>query len=181
MKKLFNNNPVLAILGLLLFVYWISFSSSTIPNNQLLAQVGTTIEVDYPQHLMGEGRVNVELVNSSGECQVDDLKISRSKPVVHWGNAASACPANWWVCTAAEREVTQYCKDIYASDPIAIDCRLGNKPSLTEQGGNSTAWVADINPDFSERHEGMVIDASNSDVKYGVNHCSTRPVWCCTK
>lgn len=181
MKKFLTHNPILAVATFSLIAYWVVLTPPSTSNSQFLAQAGTVIE-DTPveQHLMGEGRINVELVNSGGECQVDGLKISRSKPAVHWGDAASACPFNWWVCTAEERGL-KYCKDIYAFDPIAIDCRLGHKPSITEDAGNTSAWVADINPDFSNRNEGMVVDAANGDIKYGVNHCSTRPVWCCTR
>jgi|AP45_3_1055517.scaffolds.fasta_scaffold04879_2 hypothetical protein len=181
MKKSLDHNPFLALGGLLLFVYWVAFTPSTISNSQFVAQAEAVIEdVPVEQHLMGEGRMNVKLINSGGECQLDGLKISRSKPVVHWGNAASACPANWWVCTATERGL-KYCKDVYASDPTIVDCRLGHKPSLTEEANNTTAWVADINPGISSKNEGMVIDAVNGDIRYSANHCSTRPVWCCTR
>ncbi len=181
MKKSSNYNPVLFLAVLSLIVYWISFTAPSVSNDQFLSQVDAAVgEASVEQSLMGQGRPNVELVNSGGECQINGLKISRSKTVVHWGDAASACPANWWVCTAEERG-KKYCKDVYASDPTAIDCRLGHKPSLVEDAGNTSAWVADIRADLSNKYEGMVIDAANGDVRYGANHCSTRSVWCCTR
>jgi len=66
---------------------------------------GGRVKWDYwpGDHLWGQGRPGVKLVNSSGECTIDDLKISRATPAVSWEGAPASCPKGWWVCTAEER------------------------------------------------------------------------------
>jgi hypothetical protein len=62
-------------------------------------------EWDYwpGDHLWGQGRPGIVVKDTSGECTVGDLKISRSIPSVEWEGAAASCPKGWWVCTADER------------------------------------------------------------------------------
>ena len=72
-------------------------------------------EWDYwpGDHLWGQGRPGIVVKNTSGECTVGDLKISRSIPSVRWEGAAASCPKGWWVCTAAERGTAQCGTDTY--------------------------------------------------------------------
>ncbi|HCX45452.1 TPA: hypothetical protein DGT35_02530 [Patescibacteria group bacterium] len=72
-------------------------------------------EWDYwpGDHLWGQGRPGVVVKNTSGECTVGDLKISRSIPSVRWEGAAASCPKGWWVCTAAERGTATCGTDTY--------------------------------------------------------------------
>jgi len=138
-----------------------------------------TTTTSTPNHLDGLGRPNVQLANEAGECQANGLKISRALPVVQWGNAASACPQNWWVCTAAERGEGG-CKDLTFSEPRVIDCRPDLEKPLVEIGGETSAWVADAYVDaITGVVRGMAIDAANSDIVSAINLCSTRSVWCC--
>lgn len=56
-------------------------------------------------HTYGQGRVPESfLVDSAGECVKGSVKMSRSKVVTAWDGAAAACPKNWWVCEASERD-----------------------------------------------------------------------------
>ena len=72
-------------------------------------------EWDYwpGDHLWGQGRPGIVVKNTSGECTVGDLKISRSIPSVRWEGAAASCPKGWWVCTAAERGTATCGTDTY--------------------------------------------------------------------
>ena len=72
-------------------------------------------EWDYwpGDHLWGQGRPGIVVKNTSGECTVGDLKISRSIPSVRWEGAAASCPKGWWVCTAAERGTEDCGTDTY--------------------------------------------------------------------
>ncbi len=74
---------------------------------------------DCKFRLMGQGRATeTQLVNSAGECtgtttfknydgtnfgSTNTIKISRSKVAARWEASQVACPAGWWVCSAAER------------------------------------------------------------------------------
>lgn len=137
--------------------------------------------------LMGQSRSGVVLFNAAGECVVSGLKISRSIPSVRWEGAAAACPANWWVCSAAERGSGSCGAGIVAQ---IQRCRAGYYDGASETSTRTHGRYSGVNVD-----QAWVSNATNiSGVIWGqyINtagvsmssvestDCDFYPVWCCT-
>ncbi len=137
--------------------------------------------------LWGQGRPGATVVNALGECTSTingtTIKISRSSSTTAtWDGARAACPANWWVCSAAQRGT--------------IACGSGNKYLLTCDPANSTnkelyhitglgvertgnwAWVSDVATTNDRMAKAVSIaSGANTSEQYA---CNTAPVWCCS-
>lgn len=133
--------------------------------------------------LWGEGRPGTAVINTAGECTVSGIKISRSSRPVTWGSAAAACPAGWWVCSAAERGADD-CKPASGSiinrSAIGCDTRPNSGTSIIADElfpqSNDWAWVSDTSSQENKEY-GRFINAVGAA---GDNEiCSMRPVWCC--
>ena len=144
--------------------------------------VGEARETDSSgvSRLWGDGRPSVSVQNGAGECTNivggATVKISRSNGYVAWEGAASACPAGWWVCTAAERG-TVTCNTAGTLPYVRCDVDSADEFSATLEPRLGTAgWVANgfstgISTGITVGTTGLV----NSD-----RACSLVPVWCCS-
>lgn len=132
--------------------------------------------------IWGEGRPNVNVVNTSGECTNTnanpDIVISRSNIAVNWEGASAACPRGWWVCAESER-------DINGATAGGGTCGSGNKDffecdwnsssndELKDPGDTDRAWVSDWGSSDSGRH--VVVGGTG-----GISEaCFALPVLCC--
>lgn len=142
-------------------------------------------------NLMGQGRPNVGVIDGGGECTRGALRVSRSDRIVSWGEAAAACPANWWVCTKAERG-TGACKisgwgDTSSGALRGVDCDVTeDEGSVQDSDGGYdemntlSAWVSDASVGTGgSRRNGVVVRADTGNAGSASN-CSILPVWCCT-
>ncbi len=136
--------------------------------------------------LWGQGRPGATVVNALGECTPTvngtQIKTSRSGNTATWDGARAACPANWWVCSAAERGTAS--------------CGTGNRPVLRCDPANATnnelyyltgsaveitdnwAWVSDAATSSDTRAKAASIaSGANTSEQYA---CNIAPVWCCS-
>ena len=142
----------------------------------LIASASTTMK------LWGEGRLNANVVNSAGECTNGSIKVSRSTRLATWDGAQAVCPANWWVCSAAERG-TAACasgvtKNIVYCDVtgLVITGSAGDDFQITTA---DWAWVT--NAATSTLLWGKIartISGANTSDQYT---CNLLPVWCCSQ
>lgn len=135
--------------------------------------------------IWGEGRPGVAVRDTAGECSRtvngEDIKISRNNITTHWDGSAVGCPANWWVCTAAERGA-----GICAATSAIVDSNHNNCVVENGLSGNHDhlvrynygyGWVAD-----------KLITGGIYAAEYIANSgtvgsadpiCWTMLVWCC--
>lgn len=137
--------------------------------------------------LWGHGRPGATVVNAAGECTPTfngtQIKVSRSGNSATWDGARAACPANWWVCSAAERG--------------AAACGSGNRPLLIcdPANGNTSeelystnssgvpitanwAWVSNVAGTSDTRAmAASIASGANTSEQYA---CNIAPVWCCS-
>jgi len=111
--------------------------------------------------------------DASGSCTTGDIKIARSTRAATWGGAQSVCPANWWVCTGAERGNTACGSG--NRNVITCDVTTGaNDLSPTTYDGG---WLADTSTStVLERGMTQRVIATASTEQ---NTCHMLPVWCC--
>ncbi len=138
--------------------------------------------------IWGEGRLGVTVLNTAGECTntigASTIKISRSSRPATWGSAAAACPANWWVCGAIERDTNRVSSSFGT-------CGAGNRKTVvcdTSDDGFllvsneflprqlDWGWVSDAGS-IANAEYGWVIGANGNGYDSAV--CSMVPVWCC--
>jgi hypothetical protein len=146
----------------------------------------------------GRGRPGATVVNAAGQCTTTvngrTVKISKSSFVANWDKAASACPAGWWVCTAAERDINGTtagfgsCPTSGAiqSQLVGCDPTYANAahydnlyvPAIPDTVTFQTdiVWVADTG---ATAHVGKAVAASGGAAKDDVM-CIAAPVWCCS-
>ena len=141
----------------------------------LVASMNSTIK------LWGEGRPGASVANNAGECTNGIIKVSRSTRLATWDGARAACPANWCVCSAAERGVgvcgvtpqpTLFC------DPTSLDAEMysltGSAVYLTSNWG----WVSDVATTDDRKAKAVrTISGANTTEEYA---CNIAPVWCCS-
>ena len=151
------------------------------------ANMGYTIA---PGKLWGQGRPGVMVLNASGvivagtaagagECTVNSIKVARGSVAVSWDNAAAGCPANWWVCSAAERGAATCGSQQQMTE---YTCSIGG--SSVDAGGFGTpvgflyrnGWVADTGVPTSTA-TGMMITTNTTSGSW--NTCNYFNVWCC--
>lgn len=145
--------------------------------------------------LWGEGRPG-SAVGSPGAGQCTHvvngrtIKISKSSYTATWDKAAAACPANWWVCTASERDyndaganfgvcpssgatISQItrCDGSYAGDPTHYD----NWYVPPQNAENNIVWVSDVG---STAYTGSAV--STTGLASNESMCTIAPVWCCS-
>lgn len=142
--------------------------------------------------LWGEGRPGATVPSpATGQCTntVDGrtIKISKSNYSATWDKAAAACPAGWWVCTAAERDLNGgagfgACP---ASGAVASPPQLCN-PAYTgatpfqdiyvPAASTDIVWVADVG---TTAHIGKAVSAVGGAAADNALCIATR-VWCCS-
>lgn len=130
--------------------------------------------------LWGEGRPGASVVNANGECTNtiagSVIKVSRSTRVATWDGARAACPANWWVCSAAERG-TLVCGNTSRN---ILYC---NVPSSTDDLQTNTAnwgWVSNTASTTTSLLWGKIKQAATGGTASDQYMCNLLPVWCCS-
>ncbi len=137
----------------------------------LIAQASTTMR------LWGQGRPGATVINSAGECtnmiSGVTIKVSRSTRIATWDGAQAACPANWWVCTAAERGSVvcgNTSRSVLFCDPVN---------TADELSENAAPWGWVSNTATSTLLWGKDKSSASGGVAADRYMCSLLPVWCC--
>lgn len=123
--------------------------------------------------LWGEGRPNVAVGNTAGECTTGGLKISKGNTAVSWDGVAAGCPLGWWVCTATERST------VSCGSQTAYPCYS----CAGTEGDSNFYWVADRLPSppptgWPDGALGTQVSVATGDSSW-LPICNTRRVWCC--
>jgi hypothetical protein len=135
-----------------------------------------TVDPSSAPRLWGQGRPGTDVyLKKDSEppslCRNGDVRFGLSKMVVTWGEAADACPAGTWVCTAEERG-TAACDTLRpdsSDDAFTCDGVYLDWPSNGHWG-----WLADAGITLGS----LVIE---SGVGVATFPCISIPVWCCSE
>ena len=151
--------------------------SSTDAVNKAYIDAQTNNMASSTSRLWGQGRPGSSVLNNAGECASSAnsyMKVSRSGNTAVWDGARAACPANWWVCSAAERG-TAACG---TSTQPAIICNPVSTTAELSDGTVNWAWISDA-ASTNDRMAKTATTASgaNTAEKYA---CNIAPVWCCS-
>ena len=123
----------------------------------------------------GVARIGVDVGNTRTElCENGDVEFGLSNVALRWGEAAAACPAATWVCTAEERG-TAACDTARTDDACDMrDCAGACVNSLAHA---HSGFVADYAS--TSVHESAVY---RDELGFGVSlpTCFAAPVWCCS-
>jgi hypothetical protein len=124
----------------------------------------------------GTFRTGVQSGDFTIPCQQGIYRFGLSAVAVSWAEAAEACPANTWVCTAAQRG-TGECNTARLDDESCDfrDCD-GVCGGLAPDG--HLGWLADQG-DSPNITYGMY-RAETAGAALGYPACATLPVWCCS-
>lgn len=167
-----------------------------VPLNYLSSRIATVSS--STTRLWGKGRAGATVENAAGQCTTTvggrTVKISKSTFVANWDKSASVCPANWWVCTAAERDINgatagfgicpasgAVARQLVGCDPTyANPAHVDNLyvPSIPDSVTSETdiVWVADTG---TNPHIGKAVSSVDGIAKDDVM-CIAAPVWCCS-
>lgn len=138
-----------------------------------------------PTKIWGQGRPGTAVLNTAGECVANSIKISRSTRTAEWGNAAAACPAGWWVCSAVERDINGSAagygvcgtasRNMIACD---TDQTRGGITVIDEFYNDETyrAWLS--NAGSTDNNNFGLLAGTTGDA-LNEYQCSMMPVWCC--
>jgi len=137
-------------------------------------QAAVLLEKTLRDRLWGRGRPGTAVYGLvGGLCDGGTTALfGLSRTAVDWGDAAEACPANYWVCTRAERGLD--------------DCNTG-RPDSDCDGLHRDGSCFDMP---ANNHRGWLADADVSGVEAGFQYETTpgsvstpvsevMPVWCC--
>jgi hypothetical protein len=173
-------------------------STDAVPMSYFSTQIGSVSS--STTRLWGKGRPGVTVTSpATGQCTNSiagrTIKISRSTYVATWDKSAAACPANWWVCTAAERDINGAtagfgkCPASGATMKQIVGGQLssGGNPLLYDNiyvpaiPDNVTfetdiVWVSDV---AVSQHVGKAVSATDGVTKDDLMFI-TAPVWCCS-
>ena len=152
-------------------------ASSADAVNKAYLDAQTSNMASSTSRLWAHGRPGVSVLNSLGECTStanNYMKVSRSSNTATWDGARAACPANWWVCSAAERG-TAACG---TNTQPAITCNPASTTAELSEASINWGWVSDI-ANINDRMAKTATTASgvNTAEQYP---CSIVPVWCCS-
>ncbi|MDO8582612.1 MAG: hypothetical protein Q7R63_01330 [bacterium] len=169
--------------------------TDAVPMNYITGKI--TAISSSTTRVWGEGRPGATVLNSAGQCSNTisgrTIKISKSKFAAAWDKTAAACPTNWWVCTAEERDLNGATTAGYGKCPASgaiissiVGCQRSNGNPLTNDNlyvppANATGvpydvvWVADVG---ATAHVGKAASAVVGDAKDSLI-CMVAPVWCC--
>jgi len=151
--------------------------SNTDAVNKAYIDAQTNNMASSTSRLWGQGRPGSSVLNNAGECVSNAnnyIKVSRSGNTAVWDGARAACPANWWVCSAAERG-TGACGT--GTQP-AIICNPASTTAELYDNTVTWAWVSDV-ASTNDRMAKTATTASgtNTAEQYA---CNIAPVWCCS-
>ncbi len=171
-------------------------ATDAVPLNYLTSQIAAISS--STTRLWGEGRPGATVVNVAGQCTNTvggrTVKISKSSFAANWHKSPAACPANWWVCTAAERDINGAtagfgicpASGAVRSQLVGCDATYANAahydnlyvPAIPDTVTFQTdiVWVADVGP---TAHIGKAVSAVDGVAKDNVT-CIAAPVWCCS-
>ena len=140
--------------------------------------------------LWGQGRPNTSVVtvagvcggtsecykdvDAGGSCNTGDIKIARSVRTATWDGAQAVCPANWWVCSAANRG-TAACG---SGNKNIIFCDVTTGTNDLSPNTADWGWIADTGT--SATLERGMISRVIAGAANEQNACHLLPVWCCT-
>jgi hypothetical protein len=128
--------------------------------------------------LWGEGRPGAaRLAGFLGYCSgPGNVVFGLSRASATWNEAASACPAGTWVCTAAQRG-TSVC-DVFRPD-TTCDGNNCDGDCLDSAHDNHVGWLADLDSDLtSVGSQGLATGENGFAGSAAV--CARIPVWCCS-
>ncbi len=145
--------------------------------------------------IWGEGRPGTALVagtacsntaecyrdmNSSGSCNAGDIKIARSSRPASWDGSSAACPSNWWICTASERDINGATVDYGICGSGSRNSAVCDIPASTNNeifaATTNQSWVADT-ATTNNREFGRTVQVNGTALENYI--CSLLPVWCC--
>ena len=171
-----------------------TINTDAVPLNYIAIKI--TAVSSSTTRVWGEGRPGATVLNTAGQCTNTingrTIKISKSKYAASWDKTAAACPANWWVCTAAERDLNGSTTAGFGKCPASgavispiVDCQPSSSSPLTDDniyvravsGGNAydLVWVADV----GISNVGRAVSATTGE-NAGSYICAVAPVWCCS-
>jgi|GEM_PF-1467324 len=170
--------------------------TDAVPMNYITGQI--TAVSSSTTRLWGEGRPGAIVLNNAGQCtnviNGRTIKISKSKFAASWDRSPAACPANWWVCTATERDRNGSGTAGFGACPATgaiissiVGCQRSNGNKLSDDNlyvppANATGipydvvWVADVG---TIAHVGKAVSAVRGEAKDDLI-CIAAPVWCCS-
>lgn len=171
--------------------------TDAVPMSYLTTQIATISS--STTRLWGEGRPGATVINNAGECTNTingrQIKISKSSYSTNWDKSAAACPAGWWVCTAAERDINGaaanfgVCPASGASASTLVGCDPSYQNDFAHRDNiyvpavpdnvtfkDDIIWVADVG---ANPHIGKAVSSVDGIVKDDVMCIVTR-VWCCS-
>lgn len=122
--------------------------------------------------LWGEGRVGASATLTD---TVNGINISRSTGLASWDGVAAACPANTWVCTAAELQGLDTSTE--TTNVTIIDCvnATSSAPFTWTQDDLTEGFGRTVHVAYDFIAGSNIVD-ENSQRK-----CAYLPVWCCSK
>ena len=170
--------------------------TDAVPLSYITSQIATVSS--STTRVWGEGRPGATVMSTAGQCTNTvggrTIKISKSTFVANWDKSPAACPANWWVCTAAERDINGAttgfgacpASGAAASQLVGCDPTYANAahydnlyvPSIPDNVTFQTdiVWVADVG---ASSHIGKAVSSVGGTAKDDVTCIATR-VWCCS-
>lgn len=145
--------------------------------DSLVGSMSTTMK------LWGEGRPNANVINTAGECVNGAIKVSRSTRLATWDGAQAACPANWWVCSAAERG-TLVCPPPSGTNKNIVYCNvtassIGDSVEDFVLTTSDWGWVS--NTATTTLYFGKIARGIKGGAKSDQYTCNLLPVWCCSQ
>lgn len=143
--------------------------------------LGKSSAAGSPDRLWGEGRPNTTTLLHDigpfvkGACTADSgVKFSLSKHLASWGNAASVCPKDTWVCSRS------HIGD--ASCPITINPGIPWVPcdgtiTFPVIINDPYGWLADL--DTNTTYSGILRSSGPNITFLAQQGCREYRVWCC--
>jgi hypothetical protein len=142
------------------------------------AQVMKFIGKALHEHLWGQGRPGAQaygtIVNQACTSTSPGIYFGLSQVIATWNEAASACPAGTWVCTAAERG-TSTCDTTRPDDPTC-DYRLCDDSCANSLANAHLGWLSDAASGISTGE----YQSENGTAPVGAATCTHLAVWCCS-
>lgn len=128
--------------------------------------------------IWGQGRPGTAVINTAGECtrviSGKTVKISRSTRPASWDGAGAACPAGWWVCSAADRGAAT----CGSGNRAGVRCDIPNSSNdELFTLSNTWGWVSDAGSVTNREFGRLVLTAGTTTDDYS---CTLIPVWCCS-
>lgn len=156
-------------------------------NNAVIIPLKSTQQPGSPDKVWGQGRPGITTLSHedpNGYCTTTQgVNFALSTHFATWGNAATVCPKDAWVCTADEigSTICNITINPFASFNLKRCDGIMVPSDASEILTSVWGWLADAhvslplnpNPLFS-----MCKD-SDQDLPFPVDYCNAMRVWCC--